>query len=145
MLILILELLTCNLFPKIGNASNYADGHGPQGDSIRIDNNTGLMWQQNPGEKLNEMNLVGYNDWRLPIIKELYSLILLPGRDSSPIAKSVNKPFIADGRIKGYGMFMPGGNREKTFFVIFVRGNKEYGKIDIQIMEMVLLPIQQQA
>ena len=32
----------------------------------------------------------------------------------------------ADGRIKGYGMSMPGG-REKTFFVTCVRGNPAYG------------------
>ena len=32
----------------------------------------------------------------------------------------------ADGRIKGYGKKFQG--RDKTFFVIFVRGNEEYGK-----------------
>jgi hypothetical protein len=33
----------------------------------------------------------------------------------------------ADGRIKGYGLGDPRSGREKTFFVIYVRGNPEYG------------------
>jgi hypothetical protein len=33
----------------------------------------------------------------------------------------------ADGRIKGYGLQMPFGSEEKTFFVMYVRGNKNYG------------------
>ncbi|MBN1178305.1 MAG: DUF1566 domain-containing protein [Anaerolineae bacterium] len=37
----------------------------------------------------------------------------------------------ADGRIKGYGMTMPGpGNVEKTFYVLCVRGNTAYGQND---------------
>jgi hypothetical protein len=36
----------------------------------------------------------------------------------------------ADGRIKGYDLFMPGGGTEKTFFVLCVRGNPAYGKND---------------
>ncbi len=33
----------------------------------------------------------------------------------------------ADGRIKGYPIELPGG-KEKTFYVLFVRGNPQYGK-----------------
>jgi hypothetical protein len=36
----------------------------------------------------------------------------------------------ADGRIKGYDLFMPGGGMEKTFFVQCVRGNPSYGQND---------------
>ncbi len=36
----------------------------------------------------------------------------------------------ADGRIKGYDLFMPGGKTEKTFFVLCVRGNPAYGQND---------------
>jgi hypothetical protein len=37
----------------------------------------------------------------------------------------------ADGRIKGYDLQMPGG-ADKTFFVICVRGNSDYGKNDFR-------------
>jgi len=33
----------------------------------------------------------------------------------------------ADGRIKGYGLTMPFGQGDKTFFVTYVRGNETYG------------------
>ena len=38
----------------------------------------------------------------------------------------------ADGRIKGYGLRDPRGRREKTFYVIYVRGNSSYGMNDFQ-------------
>ena len=67
-----------------------AQHDGPQpayrdnGDGTVTDLNTGLMWQQDPGDKVtwdaavagaNSFNLAGYTDWRLPTVKELYSLI----------------------------------------------------------------------
>ena len=36
----------------------------------------------------------------------------------------------ADGRIKGYGLTMPFGGGEKTFFTVCVRGNTSYGVND---------------
>ena len=159
------------------------------------DENTRLTWQRSPdtngdgsittGDKLtwtqaqaypatlNAARYGGYTDWRLPTIKELYSLISFDGTDPSGYTgtdTSGLKPFIdtdyfrfaygetgageriidsqyasgtpdvskgwngdklfgvnfADGRIKGYGLAMPGGG-EKTFFVICVRGNPAYG------------------
>lgn len=163
-----------------GTQAQYVDN----GDGTITDLNTGLMWQQDPGEKVtyqqalagaDNFNLAGYNDWRLPTIKELYSLILFSGTDVSRCSEQSNCttiPFIdtnyfhfeygdttagertidsqwatntlyvsdvmngsqamfgvnfADGRIKGYGIGTIHGREEKTFFVIYVRGNTSYG------------------
>ena len=165
------------------------------------DNNTGLSWQRSPDTNgdgalnrsdkltlaqaqarpaaLNAARYGGYSDWRLPTIKELYSLIDFSGVDPSGPATDPSrlKPFIdtkyfqfaygdasqgeriidsqyasstkyvgksfrgfdklfgvnfADGRIKGYDLFMPWGGMEKTFFVQCVRGNPDYGKNDFR-------------
>jgi hypothetical protein len=56
------------------------------GDGTITDLNTGLMWQQMPAlydksrftdalAGADTFSLAGYNDWRLPSLKELYSLI----------------------------------------------------------------------
>ena len=172
-----------------GNTPSYTDN----GNGTITDNITGLMWQQSPDtdgdgdidaqDKLtynqaltgaDGLSLGGYDDWRLPTIKELYSLILFTGKDPNPEASdtSLLTPFIdtnyfdfaygdtnageriidaqyascnqyvsntgndggqtlfgvnfADGRIKGYGTSMQGS--DKTFFVIYVRGNTSYGQ-----------------
>ena len=66
------------------NAPSYTDN----GDSTVTDNVTGLVWQQNVGEKMTyaeavtsvkNFTLGGHDDWRIPTIKELYSLIQYTG------------------------------------------------------------------
>jgi len=151
------------------------------GDGTVTDLNTDLMWQQDPGAKLTfdqavagaaSFALAGHSDWRLPSIKELYSLIDFAGEtgmsaaESTPYIdttyfdfeygdESAGERFIdsqycssteyvsttmngdhtvfgvnfADGRIKGYGTTSPMGG-EKTFFVMYVRGNSDYGVND---------------
>jgi len=159
------------------------------GDGTITDMVTGLMWQKSPdtdgdgdidaADKKTYAQAVsgasscttgGYTDWRLPTIKELYSLIIFSGVDPSGYTGTSTTgliPFIntdyfdfaygdtdageriidaqyassnmyvdsellfgvnfADGRIKGYGLQMPFGPGDKTFDVIYVRGNSTYG------------------
>lgn len=68
--------------------SGYQPSYTDNGNGTITDNVTGLMWQQDMGEKIsyadaiekaNTMTLGGHNDWRVPTIKELYSLILFSG------------------------------------------------------------------
>ncbi|MCP4114820.1 MAG: DUF1566 domain-containing protein [Desulfobacteraceae bacterium] len=161
-----------------GNSPAYTDN----GDGTVTDMNTGLMWQKNPGQKktwdeaqaeIASFELAGHQDWRLPTIKELYSLILFSGIDPNVEETDTQglTPFIdtrffdfsygdtlageriidsqfmsatryvsttmngdetvfgvnfADGRIKGYPVIMHGTGKE--FYVLYVRGNTEYGK-----------------
>ncbi len=71
------------------------------GDGTITDLNTGLMWQKSPGEKVTwedakrnaeSLNLGGYTDWRVPTIKELYSLISFQGQTGTSIANAI--PYI---------------------------------------------------
>ncbi len=87
-----------------GVQPSYTDN----GDGTVTDNNTGLMWQQDPGEKVNYdeavdnlggFSLAGYTDWRLPTITELYSLMDFSGEDVSSYQGSSTaglRPFIDD-------------------------------------------------
>ncbi|MFB9053823.1 DUF1566 domain-containing protein [Formosa undariae] len=68
-----------------GNKPSYTDN----GDGTITDNITGLMWEKDMGEKMSyeasfskaqESNLGGHSDWRVPTIKELYSLMLFTGQ-----------------------------------------------------------------
>jgi len=182
-----------------GPAASYA--LSPDGMTV-IDRNTGLIWQRSADTngdgalnsrdkltfeqakalpaRLNAARFGGYADWRLPSIKELYSLFDARGTDpSGPNITSTSGmvPFIdtkffrfaygdpssdggrgserlidaqyasstlyvggskqnrgkvfgvnfADGRIKGYDLLGRSG-QGKTFFVLCVRGNPQYGK-----------------
>ena len=67
-----------------GNQPSYTNN----GDGTITDNNTGLIWEQFMGEKLTYLEaqtkadtstLGAYDDWRVPTLKELFSLILFTG------------------------------------------------------------------
>lgn len=179
-----------------GFQPNYQDN----GDGTVSDLVTGLMWQKSPDMDENGVinyddkmsfyealagadtfNLAGYSDWRLPSIKEMYSLIVFSGIDPSGYEGTDTEglvPFIdtdyfdfaygdlsaderiidaqmassnlyvgttmngdetmfgvnfADGRIKGYPTGpMPGQDVDKQFYVMYVRGNSDYGVNDFE-------------
>jgi len=88
-----------------GNEPSYTDNL----DGTITDNVTGLMWQKDMGVKItfnaamvkaDTMTLGGHDDWRVPTIKELYSLILFTGKMNGtiPVNKFIdtnyfNQPF----------------------------------------------------
>ncbi len=173
----------------IGNQPTYVTS--ADGKSV-YDYHTGLTWTQTPDlngdgtidvndkklqgdaaayvATLNAANFGGYNDWRLPSIKEIYSLMDFRGTDPTSDDQSTLVPFIdtdyfdfgygdtgatpaertidaqfattsiyvdtvmggqtamfglnlADGRIKGYPL-------TADFYVLYVRGNTDYGVND---------------
>ncbi len=83
-------------------------GHGlryrDNGDGTVTDLNTGLMWQKahdftrrtlkQAKQHVENMTLAGYDDWRIPTIKELYSIADMDGQLIKPGDDGVSKPYI---------------------------------------------------
>ncbi len=181
------------------NHPGHVRSYTNNGNGTVTDNITGLMWQQtedrngdgaiNFYDKLTYYEAVdsaatcktgGYNDWRLPTIKELYSLAMFFGAEPGPtqpvpikfidttyfsvgcgdvnslshgdlgservfdgqIASSTKYVSVTmggletmfgfnfiDGRIKGYPTThsVPEDGQAKHFYVLYVRGNTNYG------------------
>jgi len=185
-----------------GLAPSYTNN----GDGTVSDNQTGLMWSQTTDingdgkitadDKLSydeaqayakQLTLGGHSDWRVPTIKELYSLILFDGQDPSGLngagdysllpfidigyfdfnagdmaagERLIDSQYISstkyvsttmkgdetvfgvnfiDGRIKGYGLQSPRDGSDKTFYLLVVRGNLNYGQNEFQAQDGVVI------
>lgn len=113
-----------NFAGQDGNYQGYAPKYQDNGDGTVTDLATGLMWSQSPdfnsdgtinsSDKMTFANamssadsstLAGFDDWRLPTIKELYSLVLFDGTDVSNCMNSSScfaTPFV-DTTYFGFG------------------------------------------
>ncbi|MCP4592608.1 MAG: DUF1566 domain-containing protein [bacterium] len=86
--------------PFYGQDAQYGDrepSYKDNGDGTVTDLNTGLMWVRARGEKVTYREAVtgaakcrvgGYSDWRMPTVKELYSLINFNGGFHMSVASS---------------------------------------------------------
>jgi hypothetical protein len=86
------------------NVPSYTDN----GDGTVVDNVTGLVWQkafsvmtyEEALRRAKGFSLAGKSDWRVPTIKELYSLALFSGVDASSLGMAGvprgARPFIAE-------------------------------------------------
>lgn len=88
------------------NTPSYTDN----GDGTVTDNNTGLMWVQAMSDQVSyddaisgaaKQNVGGHTDWRVPTIKELYSLMNFNGTDISASTSGTVVPFI-DSKVFGF-------------------------------------------
>jgi hypothetical protein len=149
-----------------GDYSTNPMAFSDNGDGTITDLNTGLMWMKNLDGKMTweeavayaeDFSYAGYDDWRLPTIKELYSLIDFSGDttetpyintdyfefhwgdetgerqiDSQYATSTIYESTTMLGNTTMFGVNFADGRIKgypisKTFYVMLVRGDGTYG------------------
>ena len=104
--------VNCDSTGQDGEYETLATLYCDNEDGTVTDMNTGLMWTQDTYNMTYDeavtyaaaLTLGGYNDWRLPTIKELYTLIDFNGVTGS--SEDDNTPYIDTGYFNvNYGKF----------------------------------------
>ena len=100
-----------SFYGQDANYNGFQPSYTNNNNETITDNITGLMWQQEMGDKISSddafykadtLTLGGHTDWRVPTIKELYSLILFSGITGQ--SQSNSTPYIdTDFFIQPYG------------------------------------------
>jgi hypothetical protein len=118
------------VFCSVANAELVING-----DGTVTDTETGLMWQQDESGYMNwesalsyceNLELAGYNDWRLPNINELQSLV-----DYSKFEPAIDKSFFPNAMSSYYWSSTTGSSYTGSAWdVDFSHGYVSYGYVD---------------
>ncbi len=118
---------------KYGRPREYIRNDFEDRGEVVVDQATGLMWQKSGSslyrplryedaweyiQKLNRQSFAGYDDWRLPTMPELMSL-LEPEKQSNELYISP----IFDARKKRFWSLDTSSSGKEVWYVDFVRGN----------------------
>ncbi len=133
-----------------GTTPSYTDN----GNNTITDNITGLMWQKSPDHNgnnngsitavdkltwaeiqakvtaLNAANYAGYNDWRIPTIKELYSLTNWNGTDPSGVTNNNTSGLVPFLDISYFDFAWGDVNNEERLIDVQYASSNLYGDID---------------
>ena len=97
------------LFGQDAQYQGYGPSYTDHGDGTVTDDITGLMWEQSPDlvghtkyqqalDGAGRLRTGGYRDWRLPTVKELYSLMDFGGGASQPFPRPYLEAAVFDFR-----------------------------------------------
>lgn len=97
-------LVSQDLYGQDAQFTGIQPSYTDNGNKTVSDNNTGIVWQKTPDYKhyshddairyCENLTLASYSDWRLPTIKELFSIADFRGEIVNPRNASANTPYI---------------------------------------------------
>ncbi|RJR18074.1 MAG: DUF1566 domain-containing protein [Nitrospiraceae bacterium] len=111
----------------------FADRYTDNGNDTITDNVTGLIWQKEDDNTTSAweqaiaacegLDFAGYDDWRLPNIKELRSIV-----DNSRYSPAIDTTYFPNTDVSYYWSSTTGANNAAlAWYVYFSSGNLGYG------------------